>query len=297
MIHAGGVDYLDAYYGDNEVLRMYIGDFLMWEGLVPVSFAFDGVTTDGLSGAVEGESYTAVLVGTSGNKVQENSVIVTMGGVDITSTAYDHTTKTVTIAEVNGAISITAVGRPYDAEVEYLQSSGTQYINTGIKPNKNYTFDTKVAVMSSSYNCTYWGCRSSGTYSSNNSQCYLNSNTTSSSASVRRIRLYSTSTSNSSNWDSGIVPTVNTMYSFTGITVVSTMNTMTQPVILFGLNNVGTITGISCRIGGWTAYENGEKVMELIPVRNNGVGYMYDKVSGEFFGNDGSGTFTYGNDV
>ena len=151
--------------------------------------------------------------------------------------------------------------------------------------------------MSSSYNCAYWGCRSSGTYSSSNSQCYLNSNTTNSSASYKRIRLYSTNTSSSSNWDSGIIPTVNTMYTLTGITVVSTMNTMTYPITLFAFNNIGTLTMSSCRIGGFTAYESGTKKMELIPVRNNGVGYMYDKVSGEFFGNDGSGDFTYGNDV
>lgn len=75
------------------------------------------------------------------------------------------------------------------------------------------------------------------------------------------------------------------------------MNTMTYPVTLFALNNIGTISCSSCRIGGWTAYESGTKVMDLISVRDNGVGYMYDKVSGTFYGNAGTGSFTYGNDV
>ena len=41
---------------------------------------------------------------------------------------------------------------------------------------------------------------------------------------------------------------------------------------------------------------SGDLLFDLVPVRDNGVGYLYDKVSGELFGNDGSGSFTYGND-
>ena len=257
----------------------------------------ENVTSDAPSTVDIGGSLSVTLTGIGSNKVQENSVVVLMGGVDITSTAYNHSTKTVTIAEVTGNVSITAVGRPYDAEVEYLQSSGTQYIDTGVKPTNNYTFDTKVAATVSNNNCTYWGCRSSGTYSSSNSQCYLNSNTSASNATNKKIRLVSTSNSSTANWNSGITPTTGEMYNLTGITVVSTMNTMTYPVTLFALNNIGTISCSSCRIGGWTAYESGTKVMDLISVRDNGVGYMYDKVSGTFYGNAGTGSFTYGNDV
>ena len=42
----------------------------------------------------------------------------------------------------------------------------------------------------------------------------------------------------------------------------------------------------------------GNKIRDFIPVRKNGIGYLYDKVSGELFGNaSGSGAFTYGSDV
>ena len=37
--------------------------------------------------------------------------------------------------------------------------------------------------------------------------------------------------------------------------------------------------------------------MHLIPVRKNGLGYMYDKVSGTMFGNSGTGDFILGNDI
>ena len=35
----------------------------------------------------------------------------------------------------------------------------------------------------------------------------------------------------------------------------------------------------------------------LVSVRKDGVGYMYDTISGELFGNDGTGSFTLGSDV
>jgi len=37
-------------------------------------------------------------------------------------------------------------------------------------------------------------------------------------------------------------------------------------------------------------------VVDFIPVRKEGVGYMYDKVSRQLFGNSGTGNFILGND-
>ena len=54
--------------------------------------------------AVEGSSYSTKLTGLTSN----DKVIVTMGGTDITSSAYNPTTNTVSIATVTGAIVITA---------------------------------------------------------------------------------------------------------------------------------------------------------------------------------------------
>ena len=38
-------------------------------------------------------------------------------------------------------------------------------------------------------------------------------------------------------------------------------------------------------------------VRDYIPVRVGQVGYMYDKVSGQLFGNSGTGNFILGNDI
>lgn len=45
------------------------------------------------------------------------------------------------------------------------------------------------------------------------------------------------------------------------------------------------------------AYYGDTLLMDLIPVRVGQVGYMYDKVSGELFGNSGTDNFTLGPDI
>ena len=186
---------------------------------------------------------------------------------------------------------------PYQ-RIEYLESTGTQYIDTGIKPTASFTFDTQIALTQSSYNCIFWGCRSYGNYSTENGQCYCNSN----SSTVQDdgiLRLLTTVSWYNTNWDSGIAMQVNTMYTFTNMTCVPTMLNMTQNITLFGLNNLGSVnTSLGkCRIARFTAYNNNAKVMDMIPVRIGTTGYMYDTVSGELFGNAGSGNFVLGTDI
>ena len=50
------------------------------------------------------------------------------------------------------------------------------------------------------------------------------------------------------------------------------------------------------RIMKFESIRNGEKVADIIAVRKDGVGYMYDRVSGQLFGNAGTGAFVIGPD-
>ena len=50
------------------------------------------------------------------------------------------------------------------------------------------------------------------------------------------------------------------------------------------------------RIMKFESIRNGEKVADIIAVRKDGVGYMYDRVSGQLFGNSGTGEFIIGPD-
>ena len=182
--------------------------------------------------------------------------------------------------------------------VEYLESTGTQYINTGILPTKNYTFDSTVAITTDNANIVFWGCRTSGSYTSNNSQCYFTSNKQGTTELYKNIRLVSTNADLTSNWNSNIVPEVGEVYSFKNISPVSTMNDMTYSIVLFGINAIGNRVLSASRIYGFKAYNNGTLVCSFIPVRDsNNVGYMFDEVTGQLFGNAGSGSFGIGNDL
>lgn len=71
----------------------------------PVSMNFVHVTSDNTS-SIASDSYEATLTADSGYTIA--NVIVTMGGVDVTSTAYTSSTNKVSISDVTGAIAIIA---------------------------------------------------------------------------------------------------------------------------------------------------------------------------------------------
>jgi hypothetical protein len=74
----------------------------------------------------------------------------------------------------------------------------------------------------------------------------------------------------------------------------------TYDIFLFGVDTSGSfqsnysggITIYSCQI-----WDDATLVRDYIPVRLGTTGYMYDKVSGTMFGNDGTSSFDIGNDV
>jgi hypothetical protein len=70
---------------------------------------------------------------------------------------------------------------------------------------------------------------------------------------------------------------------------------------LFAYANSSTVPPTSLGIGRIASFSvtdaaTGEKIQDLIPVRKDGVGYMYDKVSGNLLGNSGTGDFVIGPD-
>lgn len=206
---------------------------------------------------------------------------------------------------------------PYDAEVEYLESTGTQWIDTGVYVTADCLFDFAVAKTRSRYNCVFFGVRNSGNVSSNNLQCFLNSNDTISNTEYPRIKLYTTSTEDTSCWNSGVVPVINQMYAFTGAYCVPTMQTSTQTMPLFAFKNVNTFNtaNCACRIGHWKVYTQSAVFRDMIPVRftnelGQSEGAMYDRANPTvgmdpdgsartdgLYRNRGAGAFSYGNDL
>ena len=96
-------------HGDTSVLRIMQGDTMVWSSSTAVSIdaSLTNITSDVIlpTIVVLNDSFTATLTANTGYII--NEVSVTMGGEDITSTAYAD--GVITIASVTGDVEITAV--------------------------------------------------------------------------------------------------------------------------------------------------------------------------------------------
>lgn len=191
---------------------------------------------------------------------------------------------------------------PYDAEVEYLESTGTQYIDTGIliDGTGTFSFEVKTTLTDRSSSGSIIGTReSSSGYTRYKSYNIFNMSTTQIRADLLGKKTVG---------DMKINTTANTLIikfdtSTQSLTVngvnkaaSSTNQSCSYPFYLFSVNN-GNTANIPQRLEYFKFVKNGNTIMHLIPVRVGTVGYMYDKISGTLFGNDGTGDFVLGNDI
>lgn len=192
--------------------------------------------------------------------------------------------------------------KPYYCEVEYLESTGTQYIDTKYIPNNN----TAIEIMISGISKNSFSIQS-GTWFIGARQGYLN-NAFGFYYNPSNQNLYYAFGDNMpyANFSSSLLyeKTVKIKTDKTGLyvnnskVVTATDTIFTSPVSLslFGLNNNGTTISFTnfknhaCQIS-----ENGVLVRDYIPVLDlNMKPCLYDKVTCTFFYNQGTGEFLYG---
>ena len=70
-----------------------------------------------------------------------------------------------------------------------------------------------------------------------------------------------------------------------------------HPIYLYNFGGTNIIDGAKCKVYGFQIKSNNKVLLNFIPVRVGNVGYMYDRVSGQLFGNSGTGSFILGADV
>lgn len=180
----------------------------------------------------------------------------------------------------------------YDAEIEYLESTGSQYIFfTAANPiNNGYRLECE-------YNLTtgaMFGAQFKGILAYNGT-CRLYDNRLEIPF-RRRLVL-------ACEYNNGLLVSIDN--SFVGSISVSAIDYGDIPYGLF-VNNGANINTPSNNIipadkGTGKIYrlsisKNNALVRDLIPVRVGTTGYMYDKVSGHLFGNSGTGDFVLGPD-
>lgn len=178
---------------------------------------------------------------------------------------------------------------PYDSEVEYLESTGTQYIVIGDAPavgmvakiNLQYTGNFSTTQIA--YGCGAGGSMWFGNVGRNFGIGTYSTIGPSSTRTLAEIA-YESGETVATNLDSGVSVRQNR-----GDFVD------THKLAVFA-SFAGTYPS-SMRLWSLTVTSGGVTVRDFIPVRKNGVGYLFDRVSGQLFGNQGTGSFLYGGDI
>lgn len=188
--------------------------------------------------------------------------------------------------------------------VEYIESTGTQYIDTGIKPDSNTDIDFKYSYTTTNLSGTetrVFGSRGSGNseaffiglHSSYNYCWYINYGDTSN---TLQSIIWGTVDTNPH-----IIKNNSGAFYFDNVNVMNfSVNSYTSPynAIIFGANADGTIRTTKARVYYCKMYDQGNLVRNFIPcyrVSDNEVG-LYDTVNNQFYTNQGTSKFIAGSE-
>ena len=185
-------------------------------------------------------------------------------------------------------------------ELEYIESTGTQYISTGLSLSPN----AKLSMIVSHYEWQMWtsffGARVS---SSSTSPLQFAFGSTANTNELRVDYFGDNSAFTAENIEQ-LTEIVQDGNQFSGFDTTLTLNEsiaepIYQPLILFGLNNAGTISNLSkFRMYRCQIYDYGDLIGDYIPCENpSGEVGLYDTVTAEFYRNSGTGEFAAGPEV
>ena len=179
-------------------------------------------------------------------------------------------------------------------EVEYLQSTGTQYIDTGYIPKINDVYKIKFSQTDIENNQVIFGSRTSGTYTDSLNQVYLNKSN--SSASPNSLLFFSGTMSQNL-----LLTENNKIYELElNVNNGSFDNTSNKSLYLFSFNNMGSVTANSkSKMYVFKIYNNDILVRNMVPCyrKSDNVKGMYDLIENKFYTNAGTGTFEVGNNI
>lgn len=183
---------------------------------------------------------------------------------------------------------------PYDAEVEYLESTGTQYIDTGVTVSN----EVGIEIDCSDIQLNTWiaGGRigymngAIGFYRLSGGalrSCFGNEQYEGAFGTARytitlRDAAYSA--------DGGIV------HRFSEQTFANNARIYIFNLCIDESGNLSNI-GMRGRMYGCRVYVGDDVIRDFIPVRAGTEGAMYDRVSGQLFRNSGTGVFGFGTDI
>ena len=186
-----------------------------------------------------------------------------------------------------------ATGLPYDAEVEYLESTGTQWIDTGIALSNASLADITWMVEVMNFNDGCMGVYGQSQTASMYFNLYANK------FYMRNMRTSGGNFAGVSGFNTIRFSGGTSYLNGTAVETDIPLNTNpTNNMFLFAYNRSNAAQGFcKARVSSFTVKVGDVLIADFIPVRVGGVGYMYDRVSKHLFGNQGSGNFIVGPDV
>ena len=200
-------------------------------------------------------------------------------------------------------------GLPYDAEVEYLQSDGTQWIELGIYGSNDldFTIDFEPLDLTETNRTwtgtgSYFGVRAGYNYelsgynrSTTLKGCFFFYTYSDASGYTKTVGLTSTRQTVSKRGTNLIRPDGSSASLQNGTVEYTTTQTIVAYAKKTSSGNVSTFGKM--KLYSLKFEKNNETILDLVPVRKGQVGYLYDKISGTLFGNSGTGNFILGQDV
>jgi hypothetical protein len=192
--------------------------------------------------------------------------------------------------------------KPYGAEIEYLESSGTQYIQLACNVSTGTYFAAGGVIVpiytSEQRDYTIFGA---DPYSQFEVAFYSKNNTTNKITYTSIIGYLGAAGGVGGGWGGEIGTEVSFELSTTEKVVNGVHTSISRPLkdaitafrIFGGYQNTNRYP---IRIKSFYIKKGNDTLYDLIPVRIGQVGYMYDRVSGQLFGNAGTSNFILGPD-
>lgn len=217
-----------------------------------------------------------------------------------TSITLDNTKEGKMKIDLKGNTSqATAILPSEYTQVDYITSSGTQYIDTGIIPNNTQNYYFTYALNNITQNQVLLGSRSSGNLSSSTNQVFYSLNIDTETSKFASKFILGT------NLKETIIAEIQTDRVYSTSLKISDYtsnynNQSTKNFYLMGFNNVNNFAaGFRGKLYVCKIYDNNILVRNFVPCYRNSdneVG-LYDLVNNVFYTNSGTGTFTYGSVV
>lgn len=190
---------------------------------------------------------------------------------------------------------------PYDAEIEYIQIAPFQYINIPIRVTSGLISEIDCTIDNTNGNIILWNryqrTNPQYAYSIGFNQSYKNNDFRADygNGDSRYQNYYDNFRYFVGNahivFGNGIL-----IFNGTELALYNSTQVFTSPLDYYTIGYDSDDNNSPWKLVHWSISEDDTLIFDLIPVRVGTTGYLYDKVSGQLFGNAGTGSFILGPD-